>query len=315
MLDILSIGHATIDFFLELDPETAPLVWSKTKKDSFVCLDFDDKTPVRSAHWSVGGNAVNSGIGFARLGLNTALVSEVGDDEWGRVIQRTIEQEKLGLEHFFVNTGQVTDLSVILNLHGQRTILSYHYPREYQFPKELPSTRWVYLTSLGERFPGFHLKLLSRFHDSFKLAYNPGVHELRAGLEANIKIIEKCTVLLVNREEAGTFLGQRPAEVTEGLLKSLYDLGSKIVVITDGKNGSFAYDGQAFYRQQIFPTEFIEATGAGDAFAAGFLSALVYGEGTVEALRWGTANSSSVIQYIGSTEGLLTGEEMKGKIT
>ncbi|MBM4402687.1 MAG: carbohydrate kinase family protein, partial [Candidatus Cloacimonetes bacterium] len=54
----------------------------------------------------------------------------------------------------------------------------------------------------------------------------------------------------------------------------------------------------------------LEMTGAGDAFSAGFLASLTLGENVSEAMRWGNANSASVIQKIGSQEGLLNREQL-----
>ncbi|MBU0708574.1 carbohydrate kinase family protein [Patescibacteria group bacterium] len=316
MFDIVSIGHATVDFFLELDPKMAPLMWSEKKKESFVCLDFDDKTPVKKTSWSLGGNAVNSGIGLCRLGVNIALVSEVGQDEWGDLVRRVLLEEKLKLDYFRINPGQVTDLSVILILKGERTILAYHYPRDYWFPEEFPKTKWIYLTSLGKKFPAFHDQLILLLEQTdIRLAYNPGMHELLVGREASSKIIKRSEVLLVNREEAGELVGQRPSQVNEQLLIDLRNLGPEIVVITDGKDGSFAYDGNKFYQQGVCSAERVEMTGAGDSFSAGFLAALTHDKGITEALKWGTVNSASVIGFVGSTEGLLTLDVLEERVS
>lgn len=315
MFDILSIGHATIDFFWGLDPKTVPVVWSNRRKDSYVCLDFADKTPARSISWSLGGNAVNSGLGLARLGVNAALLTEVGDDEWGQLVRRELSKESLNLDFFKISPGKVTDLSAILTLKGERTIISYHHPRAYELPKNFPQTKWVYLTSLGAKFSTFHRGLIALLdRESVQLAYNPGTYELLAGIEVNREIIRKTAVLIVNREEAGELVGRKPMVVDNNLLKELGQLGAGIVVITDGKNGSFAYDQERFYHQGIYPVKRVEMTGAGDSFSAGFLAALIYQKDLSEALKWGTINSASVIQHVGSTKGLLTREALEKRL-
>ena len=92
-------------------------------------------------------------------------------------------------------------------------------------------------------------------------------------------------------------------------------MGAKNVVITDGENGAYVEsEKNEAYHLGIIKTEIVEKTGAGDAFSAGFLAAIIYGLGIPEAMTWGTINSASVIGKIGSQEGLLTKLEMEKKL-
>jgi sugar/nucleoside kinase (ribokinase family) len=86
------------------------------------------------------------------------------------------------------------------------------------------------------------------------------------------------------------------------------------VVITDGKNGAYSFDGQELLHCPIFPGKLVEATGAGDAFATGYLGALMSGQLHDEALRWGAVNSASVIGKVGPTAGLLTATEIRTRL-
>ena len=117
----------------------------------------------------------------------------------------------------------------------------------------------------------------------------------------------------MNLEEAKKFLGYKDDEKIEikKLLKKLADLGPKNVVITDGKNGSFCFDGENYYKLDVFPAELVQKTGAGDAFATATLAGLFYGNPLSEAIRWGTSNSASVISAMGPQEGLLTLNKLK----
>jgi sugar/nucleoside kinase (ribokinase family) len=95
------------------------------------------------------------------------------------------------------------------------------------------------------------------------------------------------------------------------LLKRLKALGCGIVVITDGPKGSYVYDGKRMLKLGIFDVPVIERTGCGDAYATAFVAALHHGKDVAEAMRWGTANSASVISYIGPQQGLLRTAGMK----
>ena len=83
---------------------------------------------------------------------------------------------------------------------------------------------------------------------------------------------------------------------------------TKIVVITDGTKGAYAYDGQDAWFMPPYPDPLppYERTGAGDAFSSTFVAGLAMGKTIEEALMMAPINSMSVVQKIGAQEGLLT---------
>jgi ribokinase len=93
----------------------------------------------------------------------------------------------------------------------------------------------------------------------------------------------------------------------------IHQLGPKIIVITDGPKGAYASDGVNAWFMPIYPDPKapISRTGAGDAFASTFVSALALGKSIEEALTWAPINSMSVVQYIGAQKGLLTLEQLQ----
>ena len=320
MFDIVTIGHSTIDYFLKLSQ--AELSESKNG-DSRICLDFADKIPVDDFAKAVGGNAPNAAVGCARLGLKTAIVSWVGKDMEAEMVLKTLKDG--GIELFWVQLSEDerTDQSVILNFEGERTILAYHFPRKYALPIEPPEADWVYLTSSGEDFSDFHQEVLKYIKNiGAKLAYNPGMHEMAAGAGTNSEILKRCEVLILNSEEAGELTGEGFVEFEEGkrvrqigkLANKLRELGPRVVVITDGAGGSYAFDSESFLHVPSVATEMVEMTGAGDSFSAGFLSARILGKDLEECLRWGNTNAASVISRIGSQAGLLTRDEIEQRL-
>ena len=321
MLDLVTIGHSTVDCFLKISEAE---VTTSEDGDSRLCLDFADKTPAEELSRAVGGNAPNAAVGCARLGLKVAIVSWLGKDMEAELVLRALKEA--GVELFWVSLveGEKTDESVIINFQGERTILAYHFPRKYFLPAELPRTKWVYLTSAGEGFCDLHqevLEYVSRV--GAKLAYNPGMHELAAGAVENGPVLEKSAILLLNSEEAGEVAGEgfvkfdeaRRAEQIGELAATLRELGPKVVVITDGANGAYAFDGEDFAHAPAVSTELTEMTGAGDSFSAAFLAAYAKGKALEECLRWGNANAASVISQVGSQAGLLTEEGIKEKLS
>jgi len=142
---------------------------------------------------------------------------------------------------------------------------------------------------------------------SIGVAFNPGTLQLREGLEALKNILAVTDVLFLNKDEAEMLLDAKFSNAGEAHEK-LAALGPKITVITDGANGAGVFDGNQFLASKPVnaPQKIVDRTGAGDAFASGFLAALFYKKPLQTALLWGMKNSESKLGHIGGINGLLT---------
>ncbi len=303
MYDLIAIGDMTLDVFLQI--HDAEKLCRKDMRDCVLALSWADKIPVDELHTvPCAGNAGNVAVGAARLGLKTALVSMVGQDDIGMKITKALVQEGVHQEYVAVDAGQPSNYNTVINFQGERTILVYHHPRTYKLPPLSP-TKWVYYTSMGKGYESFQRELLTWLaqYPEIKLAYNPGTHQMNDGLEAMKLVLARCEVVFVNKEEAEKILGQK-GEINM-LLKVMQKLGPKIVVITDGQNGAWVFEGKETWYMPVFSKEFVEKTGAGDAYATGFVTALHAGCDIGIALRWASAESTSVVNFIGPQKGLL----------
>ncbi|MEK7211803.1 MAG: carbohydrate kinase family protein [Patescibacteria group bacterium] len=310
MYDIISIGDATLDTFLKL--KDASVISNPEKTGSFLALSFGDKIAVVRFDQKVAGNALNNAVGSARLGMKTAFYSIVGDDETGQKILRRMKREGISLEYVQIDRGKDSNYSVVINCKGERTILVYHIKRTYILPK-LQKSKWIYYTSVGEGYEKLQSQLVRYLkRDGVKLGFNPGTHQLNKGILGMKSILPLTTVFFVNKEEAMKLVGAQ-TNIKE-LLVRIRDYGPEIVVITDGPHGSYTYDGRGFYKMGVIPMKLIEATGAGDAFATGFIAALFHDRSMTEAMRWGSANSASVVTKIGPQDGLLKIGEMRAML-
>lgn len=310
-LDLLSVGDANLDAFI-VPSESESLCNIDTKK-CLIAFSYADKIPVKNLEFSVGGNAANNAVGTKRLGVNTGTVLTLGDDSTGAIIVEKLKKENIDLTYVIQQPATLSNFNVVISYTGERTIFTYHSPRSYEFPVNLPKTPWMYLTSMGESFKPFYNHITEWLvkNPETKLAFNPGTWQLKGGVDAIANVFKLSTIVFVNKQEAEKLTGfEAESEVTKELLMSLSGLGSKIAVITDGGNGSFVFDGNKFLHCGILPVDAYERTGAGDAFGSGFLSAVIKGKILEEALVWGTVNSASVIGYTGAQKGLLTKDDM-----
>ena len=314
--DLISIGDSTIDVFMDIDPSDAEALCKLDDNECLISFKYGAKIPVKSfTRIAAVGNAANNAIGSSRLGLKTAIYTMLGSDNEGREMKKIFEDEDVETKFIVTESEKRSNFSVVLNYSAERSIFVYHEERNYNLP-ELGETKWVYFTSVGKGHEALHQQIPDYIKKSgAKLGYNPGTHELKEGLNALIPVLQACEVVLVNREEAYELVGGDILDI-KGLLLALKKTGVQIVVITDGRDGSYAsIDGREVWFCPVpLESPVVERTGCGDAYSTGFLAALMQNKELPEAMLWGTMNATSVIQYIGAREGLLTPEGMRKTI-
>lgn len=312
-LDIITIGDSTVDTFIKI--HDASVECDINHEDCKICLPYGHKIPVDAIGHGVAGNAANVAVGCAKLGLATAIYTNLGNDSAGKRIKEAFVSSNVALDYVYEDEKKESNLSVIINYQNERTALVYHQNWFYKLPNMSP-TLWVYFTSLGESFTSSNITdELCHFLEKSKakLAYNPGTYQLKADVKRYPRLLEMTEVFIVNVEEAKIILNIAIHETIspKDLLNKVHLLGPKNVVITDGQEGSYATDGSRFLKLGIFPVQVYEKTGAGDAYSSGFISAFFYGLNLEEAMVWGALNSASCIQKLGTQNGLLSRDEIE----
>src|SRR3989344_495282 len=178
--DVICVGNAKIDSFLTLREANDHLRLMEETNE--LCIKFGEKITVGKTEILLGGNAANVAVGVSRLGLKAGLVAEIGIDEFAQKIINTLSKEKVDISNVKQTEGQQSSFSTIINFKGERTIFSKHVKRSHDFNFENVSTKWIYLTSLGEEW----LSAYSKTVDFVKkvgchLAFNPGTLQIAAG--------------------------------------------------------------------------------------------------------------------------------------
>jgi len=317
--DFLGIGDTTTDAFIRI--KDAALHCNLDKENCEICFRFKDKVPYEDVYIVPAvGNAANASVTAARLGLKSAFLSNIGDDYFGEEVIKTLHGENIGTEFIISHKNRKTNYHYVLWYEDDRTILIKHEEYDYKLPY-FDDPKWVYLSSLGANSFQFH-EMFERYMNErpdVKLAFQPGTYQIKFGRKKLAGIYQRSDVFICNKEEAQRILEINETDIKK-LMRSIKELGPKIVVITDGVNGAYAYDsgspstdsGQNLQGKFWFmptypdPRPPYERTGAGDAFSSTFIVALSLGLKVEEALRWAPINSMSVVQYVGAREGLLT---------
>lgn len=285
------------------------------KEKCQICMRFGDKIPYENVYVIPAvGNSANAAVSAARLGLSSALYTNIGDDIYGQECVDALKNEKVSTEFVIKQKGKHTNYHYVLWFEDDRTILIKHQEYNYKLP-DIDQPKWIYFSSMGSNSLPFHEELekyLTLNDSKIKLAFQPGTYQIKFGKDELSYFYGRADVVFVNKDEA-----QRILEISESdikiLLEEMRKLGPKVVVITDGPKGAYSYDGEEmlFMRAYPDPKPPYERTGAGDAFSSTFTAALALGKSVREALMWSPINSMSVVQDIGARAGLLTREKLE----
>ncbi|TAN36393.1 carbohydrate kinase family protein [Patescibacteria group bacterium] len=314
-LDFVGIGDTVVDAFIRLKEDHAHTTCRVDTETCELCMPFGAKVPfdfVKVAY--AVGNSANACVSASRLGLKSALITNLGKDDDGEKCLASLRNDGVGTQYIKQYDGIKTNYHYVLWYDSERTILIKHEDFPYTLPLGDVGPRWLYLSSLNEKSLAFHHEIAAYLakHPETKLSFQPGGFQIKLGIEALKDLYAHTEVFFCNVEEARQILINKESEPKE-LAKLVAELGPKIVVITDGPKGAYVYDGAESWFMPIYPDPLppYERTGAGDSFASTFISALALGKTPSEAIAWAPINSMSVVQKVGAQEGLLTREALE----
>lgn len=314
---ILMIGDIFTDAFIKLNESSAKIIKEADGKE-WLALPFGQKPPydqvdiVRSV-----GPSPNAAVSAARLGLSSSLMAWVGGDDVGKEAIEHLRGEKVGAESMVVEKDKATSYWYVLRYGADRTMLVKSETYRYEWTDPIAKPDWIYLSYIGADSWPLHERLLEYLdtNNDVQLAFQPGTFHFKWGVEKLKAIYGRSTIVVMNREEAVDVTG-RAYDSIRDLADGLHELGPKIVVITDGPNGSYAsYDGKLVTIPNYpDPADPLDRTGAGDAFASTIVSGLALGASMDTALTWAPINSMNVVQHLGAQAGLLSRSDIDNYI-
>ena len=248
----------------------------------------------------IGGGGTNTSVAFSRLGLKTGCICKLGEDEQGNDILKLLKKEKIKFLGK-IEKGKKSGYSVILDSKEKnRTILTYKGVNNEISLNDIKKfkTKWLYCSSLLGKSFETQKKLLNILKKrGVKFAFNPSDYLIK---EKNLSyFLKNSDILILNKDESKLLTKNKD------LLKGLYNLTKGIVVVTDKNKLISCYDGKDKYFLKPNKVKVVERTGAGDAFASGFVGGQVAGKSIKESLRIGLQESENVIQHFGAKNNLI----------
>ncbi len=336
MFDVITIGSATLDAFIETDAANIVSVCSKDNKREFMAYPYGAKIEIDNFEFETGGGGINTATNFSQLGLKTSTIVKIGDDIQSGKIINVLKNAKVDLSNIVKSQVYKTGFSIILtSFQGDRTVLA-HRGANANFEladinfDAIKNSKWLYLAPLN----GASTKVLDKVaafaeENNVNLAINLGTSSIKQGRDNLRSVLQTAEVVILNKDEASMLTGieVRPDTKHEKyskavihpdimiMLKEISSSKSKIIIITDGKHGAYAYDGEKFFQCGEFPASVVSTLGAGDAFSSTFVASFEKTNGDVEkSLKYASVAAASVVEHFGAQNGFLSFEDIEKKL-
>lgn len=336
MCDVITIGSATMDVFVQCEDANIVSVYSKSKKSEFMSYPYGAKVEISDFDSQVGGGGVNTAVNFANLGLKSSAIFKIGDDIYSKGILNSFKDKNVDLSNIIQDKNVSTGFSIILvSFQGDRTVLA-HRGANAMIEKEdinfdaIKKSKLLYIAPIN----GDSSKVLDDIvkfaaeHRVF-VCFNAGSTSIKKGFKYLEKILNFAHIVVMNKEEASmaTQIQVRPDTKdikyshekihpdVKAMLKKMKVKDYQVIVITDGNKGAYAYNGKEFFYCPVFDGPVVSTLGAGDAFASTLCASLKRTHHDLgKSLMYASVNSAGVVSKFGATQGLLTFDQIEERL-
>lgn len=219
----------------------------------------------------IGGKGANQAVAASRLGARVALIGAVGDDEWGRAVRSALTSEGIDLAAVKNLDGVHTGVGLITVVPGGENTVVVAPGADLSVTAEDVGRASGAIADADVLLVQGELRPEATLH-AMEIARNSNtvvVYNAAPALALPEGFLRQVDVLVASRGEAAELLGDGAHEIgPDGLARRLASLGPERVILTLGEEGALHFNGSELEHVPAFAVEAVDATGAGDAFAA-----------------------------------------------
>ncbi|QEH37528.1 putative sugar kinase YdjH [Aquisphaera giovannonii] len=262
---------------------------------------------------NIGGGAANTAADLARLGVPTSICARVGDDIFGQFAARTLVAHGVDVRDLLIGSEHETSQTLIVNVKGEdrRFIHSVGANREFT-PEDLdpvldraPSVLYIgYFLLMPRLDPSGLAARFARARKAGTITFldvaTPGPGDYLGPIKA---VLPHTDLFVPNTDEAALILGEEDP-VRQAL--AFHEMGARRVVVTCGERGAVSVSAENRLRVGVYPTQFVDGSGGGDAFNAGYIAGLLDDLSEEDCLRLASAAGASCVRAVGTTAGVFT---------
>jgi ribokinase len=278
-IDILALGTCNADFLMNVPNFSSA----------------DDEVDIENLSITLGGSATNFAVTVSRLGLKAGIMARIGTDHYGRYILSEFKKEEVNTKRL-VSIDEKTGMAFIaIEPNGERSIYTFMGANS-KFKLEQDDIEYIRCSEILH-ITGMYIEVVEEASKHANLlSLNPGTILSSYGLKTLEKILKRTHILFLNKKEVHLLTGKGCDEGAELLVK----IGVNLVVVTLGKKGSKVYseEGQIYYPSTEL--DVLDTTGAGDSFAAGFITAYFNKKDIKECLKQGNQSASICVTKLGA---------------
>ena len=266
---------------------------------------------------AIGGCASNVAMDLAKIGRRAAVVGLVGTDMPGRFVRDELAAGGVDTTYLAETSAAQTSATLVINVHGEDRRFIHTFGANAEFDgQEITSAlvRQARMLYLGGFFlmPRLSAERVVEMFRCAREAHVPTVLDVvipdpRNCREQLDKVLPWTDVFLPNVDEARLLTGLADPLEQARLFR---DAGAETVVITCGGDGAVLAGKSGTLQSGRFPVEFVDGTGSGDAFAAGYIAGLLDGCTPEKCLELGSALGASCVRRAGATTGVFTRSEL-----
>jgi len=277
--EVAALGTCNIDFLMKV-PRFS---------------EADDEVDIEDLHISLGGSATNFAIGLSRAGVDVGIIARIGNDDYGEFAANELEKEGVKTDRL-IKISESTGMAFIaVDSYGERSIYTSmganaHFKLEKDDVNFIRSSEILHVTGMYKEVVEEAVK-----YTQF-LSFNPGAALSAFGIEDLKEIIKRAKILFLNKKEVSILTGE---DYHQGA-KNLVDMGVSLVVVTCGGGGACLYTPHEIVHSPTIKTESIDTTGAGDAFAAGFITGVIKNKELNKCLQMGNKSASACLGRLGA---------------
>jgi sugar/nucleoside kinase (ribokinase family) len=262
---------------------------------------------------TIGGCAANVAVDLGRMGVRARVVGRVGDDVFGRAVGEMLRQQGVDIAGLQTSPGVDTSQTLIVNVAGQDRRFIHTFGANALFsPADIPldqvsKCRVLYLGGYL-LMPQVKPQALAPVFAAARRAgaktlldvVTPGPANYLPWLE---ELLHQVDVFLPNNHEAELITGEKePSRQAE----LFHRMGAGTVIITLGGDGAVVVSKDVRLRARAFDVPFVDGSGGGDAFAAGYIVGLLDCRDPEGCLELASALGASCVQAVGTTTGVFT---------
>jgi sugar/nucleoside kinase (ribokinase family) len=265
---------------------------------------------------TIGGCAANAAVDLAKMEVGVGVVGRVGGDVFGRVVTELLRDARVDVAGILTSPNADTSQTLIVNVQNEdrRFVHTFGANRDFRaadIPLALVDRVKVLYVGGFLLMPGLTQDELIPV---FAHARSKGIttvldvalpHE-GEWLSKLDRLLPHVDVFLPNNHEGAVIVGATDElEQAEEFCK----LGAGTTVITMGDEGSWLVRKDLCLRAGVYDVPFVDGSGGGDAFDAGYIYGLLRGMGPEDCLRYASALGASCVRAIGTTPGVFTRAE------